>query len=275
MEIFKVNIQKMEETLRQKQRLEAELGPSDGSPKSSDPAQNRLASIDSASIMDYASRHFEVNSDSREKRWSGRQIRNAFQVAYSLAQFGSKTTGSPERDTVILDWRQFDLVAKAAEKFEDYLYATRSGTDSERARQQYLRADDYDDRAMPQKSIYDDFQNPQRLDSDRYRQGPSATTLRNPPGRTSRPRYLPPSRGNDQSAPPLWNSQPDQDYLAFPGRETARTRPRTPDPGWRNDRVGDDDGRHGGYDGPEYSHTEIVGGKHTGGRRPGGDVSAV
>ncbi|KAJ2968559.1 hypothetical protein NUW58_g10197 [Xylaria curta] len=123
-EIFKVNIRKLQETVFEKEKLQDELD----STSTATPVERPRLAIDPNSILDYAAWHYAVNKATPEQRWNGRQIRNAFQIAYSLAQFDINNTalcqGNEAGDGLtpclppevgLLNWRQFDLVAKAVE----------------------------------------------------------------------------------------------------------------------------------------------------------------
>lgn len=108
--------------------------------------------------MDYAKWHYDTHE--QNERWNGRQIRNAFQIAYSLAHYetGRNSQGQWDEDaepnikkasngpraTHTLNYRHFVLVAKAIEKFDDYLYDAIACTDMDHARDNGLRADDHD-----------------------------------------------------------------------------------------------------------------------------------
>lgn len=126
------------------------------------PGRLRLQ-IDHARIMDFAAWHY-VNHDASQ-RWNGRQIRNAFQIAYSLADFDMQkdhfdqegdevpdvtknSSGGDDNSTqkppAVLNHKQFELVAMAVEKFDDYLYDAIAGTETDYARMHGLRADDHE-----------------------------------------------------------------------------------------------------------------------------------
>ncbi|PYH74727.1 ATP-binding protein [Aspergillus vadensis CBS 113365] len=148
--IFDVNIRKLNEIQEAKQKLQ-----DDG--QSSALREPALA-IDGESIMDYAKWHYDTHE--QNERWNGRQIRNAFQIAYSLAHYEMGRISQDQWDedaepiikkasngplaTHTLNYRQFVLVAKTIEKFDDYLYDAIACTDMDHARDNGLRADDHD-----------------------------------------------------------------------------------------------------------------------------------
>ncbi len=82
-EIFKVNIRKLQEIMHEKEKLQAELD----STSTATSAERPPLAINPQSILHYAAWHYDINEESPEQRWNGRQILNAFQIAYSLAQF--------------------------------------------------------------------------------------------------------------------------------------------------------------------------------------------
>lgn len=139
--------------------------------------------IDDASILNFASSHFRKHRQS--ERWNGRQIRNAFQVAYSLAQFdrwdrnpddsdddaenpqavsvnGEKTSAG--RGTMKMDSNHFKIVEKSIERFDHYLFKTR-GADADTAKTHQLRNDGYRDpreREDDWRSLGPDYRGGQR-----------------------------------------------------------------------------------------------------------------
>ncbi|OJI86362.1 hypothetical protein ASPTUDRAFT_53599 [Aspergillus tubingensis CBS 134.48] len=135
--IFDLNIRKLNDIQRAKQMLQV-----DGD---SSAVRETALEIDRKSIMDYAEWHYDTHE--QNERWNGRQIRNAFQIAYSLAHYdmgrNSQDYNSPQT-TLTLDYQQFVLVAKTIERFDDYLYDAIACTDMDHARDNGLRADDHD-----------------------------------------------------------------------------------------------------------------------------------
>ncbi|KAJ4419497.1 hypothetical protein N0V82_004942 [Gnomoniopsis sp. IMI 355080] len=76
--------------------------------------------------------------------WNGRQIRNAFQTAAALAEFKAKRESAkhPESPTVhpSLDIKQFRLLVKASNQFNDYLHLTHGDDEDQRAVLDQVRA---------------------------------------------------------------------------------------------------------------------------------------
>ncbi|KAL7935538.1 hypothetical protein V8C35DRAFT_334002, partial [Trichoderma chlorosporum] len=84
-------------------------------------------------------------------RWNGRQIRNAFQIASSLARYYSLESYGVElasnkdakQQRPLLDRMQFEKVERATEAFKDYLEKTRGFNDADLAFVQGERDDSY------------------------------------------------------------------------------------------------------------------------------------
>lgn len=145
MDIFKVNLARLHE-------IEAA--------KTASWPDHATVEIDDASILDFAIEHFREHIQSQ--KWNGRQIRNAFQVAYSLAQFNFRNNDPDDSDDeglahatqvkgektstyrmrLKLDRSQFKSVSASIERFDRYLFKTR-GTDSDAAKTFQLRNDNY------------------------------------------------------------------------------------------------------------------------------------
>ncbi|KAK3306395.1 P-loop containing nucleoside triphosphate hydrolase protein [Chaetomium strumarium] len=195
LEIFKVNIRKLREIVKEKQKLQDQL-------ESNTTKQHKIT-IDAQSILHYAKWHFDVNEETPEQRWNGRQIRNAFQIAYSLAQFDlngaapDQGNWADERSTTTagclrtgdgrLDYRQFETVADAVAEFENYLTQATNGTDADRARKDFTRDDYFDSRRQSQRPAY----NP-----------PVYQRQLLPSSQAERPRYRPPpARRGEQPTP--------------------------------------------------------------------------
>lgn len=161
--IFDVNIRKLHAIEQEKRDIES---------KSAHKLSKRPALvIDDKSIKNYAAWHY----DNREphQRWNGRQIRNAFQIAYSLADFDIQRSPTWEDDASDsddsaengkesqtkpgskLDYRQFQVVDKAIVKFDRYLLGAMKGnTDTDYARLAGTRDDDHESNPRDQGPVY-------------------------------------------------------------------------------------------------------------------------
>lgn len=110
------------------------------------------------SLLKWATKNFKkLDKDSGEKTWNGRQIRNAFQTAVSLAHyerpeklrndFGmtveqANASSDPMHKRIYLEKELFKQIADIATEFEDYLSTVR-GPDQRLAMQSALRNDSY------------------------------------------------------------------------------------------------------------------------------------
>ena len=127
----------------------------------------------------FASRHFDKHTKGAG-RWNGRQIRNAFQIATSLAFYDMRkswlerrrTNPDAKLDPPVLSHVQFIKVAQATLKFENYMNEARGGDDEDLARIAHTRADDRNMSEEP-SSMSPPSQQPRRGREDReLRQGP-------------------------------------------------------------------------------------------------------
>ncbi|KAL7907754.1 hypothetical protein GGI35DRAFT_454723 [Trichoderma velutinum] len=131
--IFRINIEKLRRIELEKEK---KLGEND--------VQYSKLRIKAKGIVQWASNYFDAADGANESlRWNGRQIRNAFQIASSLAQYDASKVAL-EGDSVpgrILDESHFNLVAEAIEKFDTYMQYTTGMADSDHARIEGTRAD--------------------------------------------------------------------------------------------------------------------------------------
>jgi len=112
------------------------------------PLAEPLLEVDRPMIMKFAGRHFDRHVKDTG-RWNGRQIRNAFQIASSLAfsdmrkSWLERRRANPETklEPPVLSHVQFIKVAQATLKFETYMNA-RGGDDQDLARIAHTRVDD-------------------------------------------------------------------------------------------------------------------------------------
>lgn len=111
--------------------------------------------VERQSIMDWAEQHFLQNPELG--RWNGRQIRNAFQTAASLAHYDKVNPGAAEDGAKpgVLNWIQFKKVAQATRQFDEYMTVVRRATDGESARKEGIRRDDHT--AMPHAQHHRDI----------------------------------------------------------------------------------------------------------------------
>ena len=89
--------------------------------------------IDEKDILDWAGNHYDTNREF-VGRWNGRQIRNAFLIAASLAHYdmsegANRQMAVPNNKPGVLDGAQFEAVAQTTLSFDKYLAETRGKDD--------------------------------------------------------------------------------------------------------------------------------------------------
>ncbi|KAI1125358.1 hypothetical protein F5Y10DRAFT_247248 [Nemania abortiva] len=89
-------------------------------------------------IIEFAKRHWKATP--RHARWNGRQIRNAFQIASSMARYdtgkeslASEKKGDENPERPILDDSHFELVAEIMKRFDTYFEMATGETDEQAA----------------------------------------------------------------------------------------------------------------------------------------------
>ncbi|OTA60218.1 hypothetical protein K449DRAFT_332256 [Hypoxylon sp. EC38] len=131
-EIFTMNIRKLE-------AIESQRSQDTGQPP---------MKINEHDILIFAQDHFERDEDGR---WNGRQIRNAFQIASSMARYEwfreNDDTANIEVPP-ILNSKYFERVASTAYEFNDYLKAARGKDNPELAHERSERADHFESPRM-------------------------------------------------------------------------------------------------------------------------------
>lgn len=169
-QIFKVNFKKLRDTDAIRRKC-------NGMP---------ALQIDEEKILDFARRPF-VNATNRASRnrsfsqWNGRQIRNAFHLASSLAyramaeelkrsQDQGETVGELNHTSVVLDNKQFQKVADTMQAFNEYFTETRGFSDADFAFMAGDRADFWQDVATRPPNYANE--NPRRHQSPYSSYGP-------------------------------------------------------------------------------------------------------
>jgi len=106
-------------------------------------AADRLYIIESE-INEFALTHFDETAKSGVGRWNGRQIRNAFLIAASLAHLdGEKNPGMQKQ----LRKMHFDDVAQTTKLYDSFRIATLDGDDSSLAHERNERYNGFDQRS--------------------------------------------------------------------------------------------------------------------------------
>lgn len=117
---------------------------------------HRSMEIYDEEILRFAEAQFNNNTNNfrRTCHWNGRQIRNAFQVARSLAYADAENetqrlrSSNPFADIIVpvprLEVRHFQLVGEITTSFDQYMLQVYSGmTDADLAKEKEHRADDF------------------------------------------------------------------------------------------------------------------------------------
>ncbi|KAI1746836.1 hypothetical protein F4782DRAFT_470827 [Xylaria castorea] len=107
------------------------------------PSQNQLF-IRKDQICKFAVEHWDRHAENDgEGRWNGRQIRNAVQIAASLALYDRKTDRDEGAKGIppVLDEHHFETVEQTMTLFEGYMNKTRGGSATFIARQRSERDD--------------------------------------------------------------------------------------------------------------------------------------
>lgn len=129
-EIFKVNISRLDEIAKTRSKI----------------SQEPKLEIAEERILQFANNLFDNKKNEKWIPWNGRQIRNAFQIASSLAYHTmhaeyAKQLEMVERGEIsqaeyprpVLDETHFQVVAKVTDEFDHYMLETKGRTDSSRA----------------------------------------------------------------------------------------------------------------------------------------------
>jgi hypothetical protein len=98
--------------------------------------------IDEADIISFASDHWRNHTDGIG-RWNGRQIRNAFLIAASLAHYEGDMGERPEGLQKQLTSKHFKKVEETTRRYDEYRVACLGDTDSYLAHDRYERDDEY------------------------------------------------------------------------------------------------------------------------------------
>lgn len=153
--------------------------------------EKRPLEIMDSTVLHFAERQFDESSQRKAGQWNGRQIRNAFQVARSLAYYdrydkeGKEDNSEEPIRPAVLDVKYFHLMHEITENFDHYMLEVYSGmTDGKIAHQMEHRADHYA-KPQPYRSAHarDGF-------DDRYIEYSGRSTFDNGPaqGHFGRPR---------------------------------------------------------------------------------------
>ncbi|KAL6895142.1 hypothetical protein GGI43DRAFT_128540 [Trichoderma evansii] len=135
--IFKLNIQRLREIEDQASKA---------------PGHTKLF-IDETDIISFASDHWRNHTDGIG-RWNGRQIRNAFLIAASLAHYEGDMGERPEGLQKQLTSKHFKKVEETTRRYDEYRVACLGDTDSYLAHDRYERDDDWNPHARGAPNAY-------------------------------------------------------------------------------------------------------------------------
>ncbi|CZS94021.1 uncharacterized protein RAG0_04060 [Rhynchosporium agropyri] len=96
--------------------------------------------VKSKEIQKFARSHFKRLEKAGLATWNGRQIRNAFQTAITLAEYSSRQPGA---ESTTLGKDQFQIVADASKDFDSYMKKTLGNSEAEVAWQEEIRYDGF------------------------------------------------------------------------------------------------------------------------------------
>ncbi|KAI4696786.1 uncharacterized protein J4E88_000964 [Alternaria novae-zelandiae] len=166
-------------------------------------AADRLYIIENE-INEFALTHFDETAKSGVGRWNGRQIRNAFLIAASLAHLdGEKNPGMQKQ----LRKMHFDDVAQTTKLYDSFRTATLGQDDSHLAHEREERYDGFDRRssvAMPSNPYgHPSYAPPHRTGPPGYYAAPTAPHERASP--MEPPRHMP------KPTTPVAHEQPPSD----------------------------------------------------------------
>lgn len=134
--IFQLNIERLKKIEEQQNKAEIQRDIKQGGQG----GPGRKLAIDEVAILEFAEKHFKKNSTD-VGRWNGRQIRNAFSIAASLAHFNADDKPGMPR---FLSAEQFREVQKATLLYDQYRKKALGKSDSEIAAMREERYDEED-----------------------------------------------------------------------------------------------------------------------------------
>lgn len=217
--------------------------------------------IEENSIIDFAEQHFDKFSHSaRDCRWNGRQIRNAFQIASSLARYEhfiaqQETESGQNNRGLYLGARHFKQVEKATVEYDDFRNKMLGATDSELALNKMERGPDIARRPAAQQGASDGYRGMTSPPLQRGSQSLSAAPF-------ARDRGV--ARGGHRGS----SSRPPQGFEAgynSPRQHVSRASPASydryaddnVDMGWEDDGTeARGRGHHGGHDVDETGYPD-------------------
>ncbi|PON29699.1 hypothetical protein TGAM01_v201065 [Trichoderma gamsii] len=132
--IFEINIDKLRRLEQEKEQKLADTG-----------IKHPKLIINKNSILNWARDYYkQAEGTSGSTQWNGRQIRNAFQIASSLARYDTakRALERGKMPSPILNKNHFEMVADTIGKFDEYMQIATGKPDSDHARIEGTRADE-------------------------------------------------------------------------------------------------------------------------------------
>lgn len=176
--------------------------------------------IEARGIIDFAKQHYDNFSspDKVDCRWNGRQIRNAFQIASSMARYEHyvENNGGDGEDGLGLNLgaHHFKMVEKTTVEYDEFRKKTLGATDSEIAMKNEERGSEAMHRLNPQHASYESRRRPQS--PFMQRQSQSSPTI--PQSRDRRSNL----RGDQSGRPgPGYSTPRQQTSRASPGPSSS------------------------------------------------------
>lgn len=123
--------------------------------------------IERRGIIDFARQHYDNFSgpDKADCRWNGRQIRNAFQIASSMARYEYyvENSGGAGEDGLGLNLgaHHFEMVEKTTVEYDEFRKKTLGATDSEIAMKNEERGSEAVHRSSPQHASFESRRRPE------------------------------------------------------------------------------------------------------------------
>jgi hypothetical protein len=125
--------------------------------------EKRPLEIPDSTVLNFADLQFDESNRRGTGQWNGRQIRNAFQVARSLAYYDALTEAEPNEPArpAVLDVKYFRMMHEITESFDHYMLEVFSGmNDKDLALEMEHRADHWTSdpwsRSVPAREDRDD-----------------------------------------------------------------------------------------------------------------------
>ncbi|EHK41290.1 hypothetical protein TRIATDRAFT_162337, partial [Trichoderma atroviride IMI 206040] len=121
--IFEVNIEKLKRMELEREQKLAGTG-----------IRHQKLIINRDSIMNWARNYYkQAQITSESAQWNGRQIRNAFQIASSLARYDTAKSAleKGKMPSPVLNRKQFEMVADTINKFDQYMQFATGKADSD------------------------------------------------------------------------------------------------------------------------------------------------